>query len=60
MKRTTIWLKSTQIRELRSLARDTGAAVASLIRKAVDEFIDRRRALKLQKEKTANGEKSKD
>lgn len=42
MKRTTIWLKAIQIKQLKSLARETGAAVASLIRMAIDEFLDRR------------------
>jgi predicted transcriptional regulator len=44
MKRTTIWLKLIQVRQLRALATETGAPVAALIRKAIDEFIARRKA----------------
>jgi len=43
MKRTTIWLKAIQLRELKALASDAGATVAGLIRKAIDEFIERRK-----------------
>ena len=39
MKRTTIWLKVIQIRELKVIARETGATVAGLIRLAIDRFI---------------------
>jgi len=44
MKRTNVFLKSTQIRDLKSITRETGATVAGLIRKAIDEFIGRRKA----------------
>jgi glycine cleavage system aminomethyltransferase T len=44
MKRTNVFLKSTQIRELKSITRETGATVAGLIRKAIDDFIGRRKA----------------
>jgi len=46
MKRTNVWLKVTQIRDLKSVARETGATVAGLIRKAIDEFIARWKAAK--------------
>jgi hypothetical protein len=46
MKRTNIWLKVTQIRDLKSIARETGATVAGLIRKAIDEFTARWKAAK--------------
>jgi hypothetical protein len=46
MKRTNVFLKSTQIRELKAIARETGATVAGLIRKAIDEFIGHRKAEK--------------
>ena len=53
MKRTNVWLKQTQIRDLKSIARDTGATVAGLIRLAIDQFIERRKAAK---ESTYHGE----
>ena len=43
MKRTNLWLKSIQIRKLKKLANETGAPMAVLIRKAIDEFMDRRK-----------------
>jgi predicted transcriptional regulator len=46
MKRTNVWLKASQIRQLKSLANDSGATTAGLIRKAIDEFIERRKAEK--------------
>jgi hypothetical protein len=46
MKRTNLWLRLTQIRDLKSIARETGATVAGLIRLAIDQFIDRRKAEK--------------
>jgi predicted transcriptional regulator len=42
MKRTTIWLKSIQVRELKLLARKTEETVAGLIRVAIDEFLRRK------------------
>jgi len=46
MKRTNVFLKATQIRDLKSIARETGATVAGLIRLAIDQFIERRKAAK--------------
>jgi len=54
MKRTNVFLKSTQIRDLKSRSRETGATVAGLIRKAIDEFIGRRKAD--QKREKAEGQ----
>ena len=56
MKRTTIWLKAIQIRELKAIARETGATVAGLIRKAIDEFIGHHKAEKAKVE--VNGAKN--
>ena len=47
MKRTTIWLKATELRDLKSIARERGATtVAGLIRLAIDQFIERWKAAK--------------
>lgn len=46
MKRTTIWLSKIQIRELHALARETEETIAALIRRAIDEFMERRKAAK--------------
>jgi hypothetical protein len=46
MRRTNVWLRVTQIRDLKGVARETGATVAGLIRKAIDEFIARWKAAK--------------
>lgn len=46
MRRTTIWLKKIQIENLKALARETEDTIAALIRRAIDEFIERRRAEK--------------
>ncbi len=43
MKRTTIWLRAIQVRELKLVAKETGARIAALIRVAIDQFIERRR-----------------
>ena len=56
MKRTNVFLKSTQIRELKAIARETGATVAGLIRKAIDEFIGHHKAEKAKVE--VNGAKN--
>lgn len=56
MKRTNVWLKVTQLRDLKSIARETGATVAGLIRLAIDQFIERRKAAR----ETYHGESKKD
>lgn len=53
MRRTNVWLKLTEIRDLKSIARDGGATVAGLIRLAIDQFIEWRKAS--QKRENANG-----
>ena len=53
MKRTNVFLKSTQTRDLKSIARETGASMAGLIRLAIDQFIEWRKAS--QKRENANG-----
>ncbi len=55
MKRTNVWLKAIQIRQLKSLANESGANVSGLIRKAIDELIERRKAEKMENE--TNGKK---
>jgi hypothetical protein len=46
MRRTNVWLKLTEIRDLKSIARERGATVAGLIRLAIDQFIERWKAAK--------------
>lgn len=46
MKRTNIYLKARQLKELKRLSAETGATVAELVRRAVDEFTERRKAEK--------------
>jgi hypothetical protein len=41
-------LKAIQIRQLKSLANESGATTSGLIRKAIDELIERRRAEKVK------------
>jgi predicted transcriptional regulator len=57
MKKANLYLKATQIRRLKALARETGAPVAVLIRRAIDQFLDRREAEK-GKVKANGGEKT--
>jgi len=47
-----LYLKAVQLKQLRSLARQTGAPVAVLIRRAIDQFLKRG---KPQKTKASNG-----
>jgi predicted DNA-binding ribbon-helix-helix protein len=42
MKRTTIWLTEPQQKELARLAKKSGITVAELIRRILDEGIERR------------------
>jgi predicted DNA-binding protein len=39
--RTNIFLTSTELKKLRALSRKTGAPVAVLVRRAVDEYLER-------------------
>ena len=39
--RTNIFLTSTELKKLRALSRNTGAPVAVLVRRAVDEYLER-------------------
>jgi 16S rRNA U516 pseudouridylate synthase RsuA-like enzyme len=41
MIRTNIHLTKGQLRDLRKLARETGLSVAELVRRAIDEFLQR-------------------
>lgn len=42
MKRTALFLKDDQVKKLQSLSKKTGAPVAELIRRAVDEYLKKR------------------
>jgi hypothetical protein len=44
MKRLQFYLRTSQIKRLKAIAKLTGAPVAELVRRAVDEFIQRRKA----------------
>lgn len=44
MKRTSLFLGRKQVAELRKISEETGAPVAELIRRAVDEYVARRKA----------------
>jgi predicted DNA-binding protein len=48
MDRIQFYLKATQIRKLKSLAKETGVPMAGLVRKAIDEFLERRKTEKSQ------------
>jgi len=39
--RTNIFLTKTELKKLRALSRKTGAPVAVLVRRAVDEYLER-------------------
>jgi predicted DNA-binding protein len=39
--RTNIFLTKTELKKLRALSRETGAPVAVLVRRAVDEYLER-------------------
>jgi hypothetical protein len=52
MRRTNVWLRLAQIRDLKSIARENGATIAGLIRLAIDQFIERRKA---EKRDSGNG-----
>ena len=42
MKRTALFLKEEQIEKLQKLCEKTGAPVAELVRRAVDEYLKKR------------------
>jgi hypothetical protein len=46
MKMTHLYLKARQIRQLKALGRRPDTPMAALVRRAVDEFLDRRKAEK--------------
>jgi hypothetical protein len=50
MKRTNIYLKARQVKELKAVCAETGASMAEVVRRAVDAFIDRRKADKVRLE----------
>ncbi len=41
MIRTNIFLTRTELKRLRTLSRKTGAPIAKLVRRAVDEYLER-------------------
>ena len=43
MKRTTIFLESQQTKKLDALSAKTGAPVSELIRRAIDEYLKKRK-----------------
>jgi predicted DNA-binding protein len=43
MQRTTIWLKEDHREKLKMLSENTGAPVSALIRKAIEEYLKKRR-----------------
>ncbi len=43
MKRTNIWLKENHLKKLKVLSNKTGAPVSVLIRKAIDEYLKKKR-----------------
>lgn len=54
MKRTSLFLKAGQIKQLRTISKRTGAPVAELVRRAIDELIERHAAA----EKSENDKKA--
>jgi predicted DNA-binding protein len=43
LKRTNIWLKVDHQKKLRGISRETGAPVSALIRKAIEEYLKKRK-----------------
>ena len=41
MKRTALFLKEDQVKKLQRLSDKTGAPVAELVRRAIDEYLER-------------------
>lgn len=46
MERIQFYLKGIQIKQLKSISKRTGAPMAELVRRAIDEFIERWKAAK--------------
>jgi len=44
MRKLQFYLKTSHIRQLKAVAKLTGAPMAELVRRAVDEFLERRKA----------------
>jgi predicted DNA-binding protein len=44
MQRTALFLKESQIQKLQLLSEKTGAAVAELVRRAIDAYLEQRKA----------------
>jgi len=42
--RTNIFLTRTELKRLRELSKKTGAPVAELVRRAVDEYLERKKS----------------
>jgi predicted DNA-binding protein len=42
-KRTTIWLEGGHLKDLKTLSGKTGATIAALIRKAIEEYLKKNR-----------------
>lgn len=49
MKRTSLFLSEKQLSQLRALAQETGLPIAELVRRALDEYIERQKAKGSQK-----------
>jgi hypothetical protein len=60
MRRIALWVRESQIKKLKRLAAETGAPMAELIRRAVDQYLDARKAESLvgQKAKAVSAERS--
>ncbi len=43
MKRTNIWLKDSHAKKLKALSRKTDVPVSALIRRAIDEYLKKKR-----------------
>ena len=43
MKRTNIWLEDEHLKKLKALSGKTGAPVSALIRKAIEEYLKKKR-----------------
>lgn len=43
MKRTNIWLKENHWKKLKALSEKSGAPVSALIRKAIEEYLKKKR-----------------
>jgi len=48
MKRTNIYLRARQVKDLKILSAETGASVSELIRRAVDEYVKQKTAARGQ------------